>query len=313
LQEGYDSGSMRDSITWPAPKHPSIRGVHSDIEWAAYQLLRYYGLTLPIPFPRLRLSTFFFGPEFKWLLGRFPASYSRYNPKTRQGGLPNSMKRTYEALKSRLESGRGTISVLICTVGHLAVDASDPAHYNGRPGQRVDWIEPIPVKSDWIDPYTGSVSSPNERHNHFELDIARLRRAYTGVSAIFEEIGPRYSEQLAGINRLGMRVSVIRFVEVISSEGIWEWYISKGWSSVLAIKISSWLLPRAIAFLAVVGAACFPRLCSFPTVLSPESRPGCQLHGSSGPKLHPGVLAGARGSSHMTRPESLPNRSWPGW
>jgi hypothetical protein len=247
---------MRDRLCRASNHQLWIHGIHCDFEWAAYHFLNSTEKQLSIAFWQIRLFSLFLGPDVRWVLGTFPASWSRYNPSLKAGRLPDTISQTLQEMRIQMSSTGCHLKPSVGLLAHLAVDACDPAHHAGKPGSQVAWIGVIPVKTDWEDPYTGSLRDSNEKHNHLERELSRQVRKYKSLSELSEEVQPLYSIYLASITgKVGVKLTTIKLIQEIHNQGIWNSYVDHGWSPGLTHQVLHWLFPRTIAFLAALWSA----------------------------------------------------------
>jgi hypothetical protein len=194
-----------------------LRGTHDSIESHAFASLT-TGEQKNLPrFTSIRIFSGPLGPDTLWLLGRYGADRSRYDPLRRRGGAVDECVQLVNELCGRpLARQRARAAGRLA---HTLADLCDPAHHVGRPGRARVRVFGLPRTESWIDPLTGPLWSAGERHNHFEqllagaavsgspeaaLGIVRAHREFFSRRLAGQSVGVVLQETALGIVRAGL-------------------------------------------------------------------------------------------------------------
>lgn len=148
-----------------------LRGTHDSIESHAFASLTPNEQQRLPRFTAMRTFAGPLGPDTLWLLGRYGADRSRYDPLRRTGGAVAECEGLFGELHGHI--GARHRARTAGRLAHTLADLCDPAHHIGRPGRVQTRVFGLPRTESWIDPLTGPLWLSGERHNHFEQLLAR--------------------------------------------------------------------------------------------------------------------------------------------
>src|ERR1051326_2946009 len=151
-----------------------LRGTHDSIESHAFASLT-TGEQKNLPrFTSIRIFSGPLGPDTLWLLGRYGADRSRYDPLRRRGGAVDECVQLVNELCGRpLARQRARAAGRLA---HTLADLCDPAHHVGRPGRARVRVFGLPRTESWIDPLTGPLwrDRKSTRLNSRHIPLSRM-------------------------------------------------------------------------------------------------------------------------------------------
>lgn len=194
-----------------------LRGTHDSVESHALRSLFPRERQALPRFSAIRAFSGPLGPDVLWLLGRYGAHRSRYDPFRRSGGAIEECRGLFRELRTKgTPVGRARAAGYLA---HTVADLCDPAHHIGRPGRIRARAFGVLRAESWNDPLTGSLWDADERHNHFEWLLAgsriiaprdvvrgliRERRTFFDHRLRTQSIGVILHEAALGIARTGL-------------------------------------------------------------------------------------------------------------